>query len=118
MSGSNFMQGWMVLAGSLVLIALILTAFGLMLGIGKPADALKRVGAILGIVIVLMPIPGVLVGAWSGNISVATYRSGRDWGRSLAVAATAVAAVLPADRVCFLSIRLTRPGRSQENTLR
>jgi hypothetical protein len=28
MSGSNFMQGWMVLAGSLALIALILTAFG------------------------------------------------------------------------------------------
>jgi hypothetical protein len=37
-----------------------------MLGILKPADALRRVGAILGIVIVLMLIPGVLVSAWSG----------------------------------------------------
>ena len=118
MNGSKFMQGWVTFEGLLATIAIILVAFDLMLGIVKPADALKRVGAILGIVIVLMPIPGVLVGAWSGNISVATYRSGRDWGRSLAVAATAVAAVLPADRVCFLSIRLTRPGRSQENTLR
>ena len=43
-----------------------MTAIGLMLGIAKPADAMKRIGAILGIVIVLMLIPGVPLGAWSG----------------------------------------------------
>jgi hypothetical protein len=37
-----------------------------MLGIVKPADALKHIGAILGIVVVLMFIAGVLVSAWSG----------------------------------------------------
>ena len=65
MSASNFMHGWVALTGSLATIALILTAFGIMLGIVKPADVLKHVGAILGIVIVLMLIPGVLVSAWS-----------------------------------------------------
>ena len=44
---SNFMQAWVTLAGSLTMIALLLTAFGLMLGIMKPADALRRVGAIM-----------------------------------------------------------------------
>jgi hypothetical protein len=60
------MQGWVAFAGSLAMIALILTAFGLMLGIVKPADALRRVAAILGIVMLLMVLPAVLVNLWSG----------------------------------------------------
>lgn len=43
-----------------------MTAIGLMMGIAKPANALKRIGAILGIVIVLTLMPSVLLGAWSG----------------------------------------------------
>jgi len=66
MSESNLMHEWVVLLGSLATIALILMAFGLMLGIVKPTDALKHVGTILGIVIVLMLIPAVLVNLWSG----------------------------------------------------
>ncbi len=66
MSESNFMHGWVALTGSLATIALVLTAFGLMIGIVKPSNALKHVGTILGIVIVLMLIPGVLASAWSG----------------------------------------------------
>ena len=66
MHGSNFMQGWVALAGSVATIALILTAFGLMLGIVKPADALRRVAAILSIVMLLMVLPAVLVNIWSG----------------------------------------------------
>jgi hypothetical protein len=66
MGESNFMHGWVALIGSLATIALILMALGLMLGIVKPADAMNRVGAILGIVIVLIFIPSVLASAWSG----------------------------------------------------
>jgi hypothetical protein len=66
MNGSNFMQGWVAIAGSVATIALILTAFGLMLGIVKPADALRRVAAILGIVMLLMVLPAVLVNISSG----------------------------------------------------
>jgi hypothetical protein len=65
MSISSFMHGWLALLGSLATIALILTAFALMLGILKPADAPKRVAAILCAVALLILILGVLVIAWS-----------------------------------------------------
>ncbi len=65
MNGSNLMQGWVALTGSVAMIALILTSFGLMLGIVKPSDALRRVAAILGVVILLLVLPGVLVSTWS-----------------------------------------------------
>ncbi len=69
MNGSCFIQGWVAFgvafAGSLAMIALILTAFGLMLGIVKPVDALRRVGTILGVVVLLMVIPAVLENVWS-----------------------------------------------------
>ena len=65
MNGSNFMQGWVALTGSLAIIALILTAFGFMLGIVKPADALRRVAGILGVVMLLMVLPAVIVSIWS-----------------------------------------------------
>lgn len=58
-------SAWATLVGSFATIALILTALGLMLGMIKPADALKHGGVILGIVIVLILIPGVLVSLWS-----------------------------------------------------
>jgi len=56
---------WVSLTQSLAIIAIILTAFGLMLGIVKPADALKHVGAILGIVVLLMLVPDALMSLWS-----------------------------------------------------
>jgi hypothetical protein len=59
------MQGWIALLGVFAMIALILTAFGIMLGIVKPADVPKRVVAIVGIVIALMLAPGILAGVWS-----------------------------------------------------
>ena len=65
MSESNLMHGWVALLGSLAMVALILTAFGLMLGIVKPADVPKRIGAIVGIVIALMLAPGILGSLWS-----------------------------------------------------
>jgi hypothetical protein len=63
MNGSNLMQGWVALAGLVAMIALILTAFGLMLSIVKPADALRRIGGILG---VLLALPAIFVKIWSG----------------------------------------------------
>jgi membrane-associated phospholipid phosphatase len=65
MAGLNFMHAWISLLGSLTMIALILTAFGLMLGIVKSANAMKHLGAIIGIVIALILFPGILVNAWS-----------------------------------------------------
>jgi hypothetical protein len=53
------------LAEAFAVIELILTAFGLMLGLVKPGDAFRRIAAILGVVIVAMVIPAILANAWS-----------------------------------------------------
>jgi asparagine N-glycosylation enzyme membrane subunit Stt3 len=64
MNGWNFMQGWLTLVGSFAIIALVLTAFGLMLGILKLADAFKRIGVIVGTVIALLILPQIVIGEW------------------------------------------------------
>jgi len=53
-----------VFLGSLATITIILTAFGTMLDIVRPANALKLVGVILGIVVALIFIPCFLVCVW------------------------------------------------------
>jgi hypothetical protein len=76
------------LVGSFAIIALILTAFGIMLGIVKPADLPKRIGGIVDIVIVLMLIPVILVCIWSSlsllqRLALATLGLGLwQWRRS------------------------------------
>jgi hypothetical protein len=54
-----------MLFGLLAIIALVLTAFGCILGIVKPAAVPKRVAAIVGIVIEQMLAPCILAGVWS-----------------------------------------------------
>ena len=49
---ADFVHGCMSILGSLALIAIIITALGTILGLVKPADALKYCGVIAGIVIV------------------------------------------------------------------
>lgn len=61
---TRFMQSWVHMIGSLAMIALILTAFGVMLGMVKPADSVKLIGAIVGILMVFLIIPGVVASAW------------------------------------------------------
>jgi len=60
-----FGNTWMTITQSFATIALILTGIGLMLGIVKPAEALKYVGAILGTAIMVILIPGALANLWS-----------------------------------------------------
>jgi hypothetical protein len=89
MTESSFMQGWLSLIGSLAMIALILTAIGIMLGIRKPADAPRHIGAIVGIVIVLIFMRGVFVSAWSGLSLWQRIVLGRDRNWFLAMVETA-----------------------------
>ena len=65
MNGSNFMQGWVSLAGSVATIALILTAFGLMLGIVKPADVFEARGRHPRRRYSFVAAPGILASLWS-----------------------------------------------------
>lgn len=61
----SFLNGIAKLVGSVAVIAIIVTAFGLMLGFLKPADALKRIGVIAGTVIVLLELPQIVIYTWS-----------------------------------------------------
>jgi hypothetical protein len=61
---SIFMHGWATIIGSLATIAIIATALGLMLRVLKAADALKRIGACLGLAVLLKLIPGALINLW------------------------------------------------------
>jgi len=60
MNESILIDGWATIIGSLATIAIIVTALGVL----KPAEALKRIAALLGISILLMLIPGALVNLW------------------------------------------------------
>jgi hypothetical protein len=64
MDGTVFIHGWAQIVGSLAMIAIIVTALGTMIGLVKPADALKYCGAIAGIAIVLVMLVSVLVSLW------------------------------------------------------
>ena len=58
-------HAWVAVMQSFATIALILATFGFILGIVKPADAPKYVGAIVGFVIALILIPVALANLWS-----------------------------------------------------
>jgi hypothetical protein len=65
MHEADFIHGCMSILGSLALIAIIVTALATILGLVKPADAMKYCGGIAGIVIVIVLFVSVLVGLWS-----------------------------------------------------
>ena len=58
-------HAWVALTQSFAIIALALTALGLMLGMVKPASVLSHVAAIVGVVVALILIPVALVDVWA-----------------------------------------------------
>ena len=59
------MAGWLSILQLLAVLSIVMVALGLMVGIVKTADAVKHIAAIMGIVIVLMLLPGIVLSAWS-----------------------------------------------------
>lgn len=57
--------GWVSILQLLAILSIVAVALGLMIGAVKPSDALKHIGTILGMVIILMLLPGILIGTWS-----------------------------------------------------
>ena len=53
------------IVGMFATIVIIVMGIGLILGILKPADALKRIGTILGTVVALIVLTNILVNTWS-----------------------------------------------------
>jgi multisubunit Na+/H+ antiporter MnhG subunit len=65
MWASTFLRGWLAVLESLGIAAVILTALGIMLGLTRFADGLKRIGAILVTLTMLIPLPGIVICTWS-----------------------------------------------------
>lgn len=61
----NLMHGWTHVVESIAVVGIVVASFGVMLGIVKPANTLKHVGTILGIVLLLLTLPTIVVSAWS-----------------------------------------------------
>jgi hypothetical protein len=65
MTASSIPHFWVQLLGSLAMLAIILTAIGLMIGLVKLADLPRKLGTLLGILISLTILPGILIAAWA-----------------------------------------------------
>lgn len=63
---TTILHGWWVVLQSFAVIGILVNAIGLMIGMVKPADAVRHIGTILGIVILFMLLPRILVNTWSG----------------------------------------------------
>jgi hypothetical protein len=64
MAPSCITHSWFALLGSAAMLAVVLTALGLMIGLVKSADIQGKFGAIVGVFVVLTILPGILIGAW------------------------------------------------------
>jgi hypothetical protein len=62
---TNFMRAWAGIVESVAIIAIAILAIGLMVNAVKPSDAARHLGAILGIVILLLMLPAIIASAWS-----------------------------------------------------
>ena len=65
MCEADFVHECMSILGLLATIAIIMTALGTILGLVKPANALKYCGVFVGLTIVTVLFVSVLVGLWS-----------------------------------------------------
>ncbi|SRR6266568_2906385 len=65
MAEFNLMHEWAQLVGLIAVIGIVVTSFGVMLGIVKPSDSARHIGTILGIVLLFLILPAIVVSAWS-----------------------------------------------------
>ncbi len=61
---NDLLHLWDEMAASLAVIVIVMTAIGLMLRLVEPTHAFKRVGLVLGCLILLLILPPILVGIW------------------------------------------------------
>lgn len=61
---NDLLHLWDEMATSLAVIVIVVTAMGLMLRLVELTEAFKRVGLVLGCLILLVILPPILVGIW------------------------------------------------------
>lgn len=94
----------MVATGSLETNQLILTAFGLMPGLLKPADVSRCIGVILGLIVAPMLVSAFPANAIVDGVSMATNRPCWDCTRRQVVAAIKVSAMNTPSRTLVVAI--------------
>jgi hypothetical protein len=62
---TNLMRGWVGIVESIALFAITVLAVGLILGAVKISDVMKHLGAILGVLILLLMLPAIIASVWS-----------------------------------------------------
>lgn len=62
---ARLLSVWDDLVGSVALIAIIVLAFCVMVNAAKARDVLRRLGVIVGVVILLIMLPAIITGLWS-----------------------------------------------------
>lgn len=64
MIGETLMRGWAGIVESAALLAIVVLALGVMVRAVKLGDAMKYLGAIVGVVILLVMLPQIIVSLW------------------------------------------------------
>lgn len=65
MIDTQLLSLWDGLVGCAALLAIIMLALCVMVGAVKREDVLRRLGVIVGIVILLIMLPAIIVGLWN-----------------------------------------------------
>jgi hypothetical protein len=65
MNGTNLLSGWVGIAESVALMAIVVLAMFLMVGVVKLGDVLRHLVAIFGVTILLIMLPAIMGSLWS-----------------------------------------------------
>lgn len=60
----TLMRGWAEIVESAALLAIVVLAFGVMVRVVKLGHAMKYLGAIVGVVILLVMLPEIIIVLW------------------------------------------------------
>jgi hypothetical protein len=62
---TKLLSAWDSLVGSVALLAIIVLSFCVMVSAVKPSDVPRHLGAIVGVVILLIMLPAIIMGLWN-----------------------------------------------------
>jgi len=59
---------WDALVSCAAMLGIVIGALGVMLQIVEPAEGMRRIGAVVGCAVLLVILPSIIAGIWSGLI--------------------------------------------------
>ena len=94
---ARLLSVWDSLVGAAALIAVVILGLSVMVRAVNREDVLRRLGVIVGVVILLIMLPAIIVGLWNAM----------SFGQHLAIAAMAVAII------CLISATRRNSGKAR-----